>query len=216
MLIHCGRMTDRTPHESLPMKSGTKRQHFHLGLLCECFQYSKWLCRMCVNAVRSGCLLTVQTYTHSTTMTHALVHVNTWVAGPVTVWYSEHSTANPDSRYKAEVTRSQSLLLLLIPNACGAGKWGDGDSYVHIYVYIHTHTHIYIYIYIYICIYICIRIYIHVYVYTHFDQSVCTYICIYIHIYINICICIYICIYVYMCMYIHISTSQCVRVALLY
>ena len=47
-------MTDRTPHESLPMAAGTRRQYFRL------------------------------------------------VAGPVSVWYSEHSDANPDTRYKPE------------------------------------------------------------------------------------------------------------------
>ena len=35
-------------------------------------------------------------------LTHSATALQKQVAGPITVWYSEHSTANPDSRYKAE------------------------------------------------------------------------------------------------------------------
>jgi hypothetical protein len=69
------RMTDRTPHESLPVKAGTKRQYFRL-VRADIFTMSK--------------LLPVLTKSCAQ------------VAGPVGVWYSAHSNANPDPRYRPQ------------------------------------------------------------------------------------------------------------------
>jgi len=64
-LVYLSLAQDRTPHESLPMPVGTRRQYFRL------------------------------------------------VAGPVSVWFSEHSTVNPDSRYQPEVDVGLCLCLCL-------------------------------------------------------------------------------------------------------
>ena len=63
---------DRTPHESMPMAHGTRRQYFRL------------------------------------------------VAGPVSVWYSEHSTPNPNTeRYQPEATviHSNKFTYVIPPSA---------------------------------------------------------------------------------------------------
>ena len=71
-------MTDRTPHESPPMRAGTKRQYFRL--------------------VRDDIL----------TMSKRLLPVVTkpcaQVADPVSVWYLANSDPNPDPRYLPQAT----------------------------------------------------------------------------------------------------------------
>ena len=77
-------MTDRTPHESLPMKSGTKRQYFRLVLLCV---YSLYLCSVvyCVDKIRSCSYVCISshmpnkyTIAHNDTCTLIFEHIGCW------------------------------------------------------------------------------------------------------------------------------------------